>query len=68
MKVDLPEQRAQVGNVRSAPPGKRYEPTLLLPKSAFIERGELASLFVVGSDRVARLAMGQDRPYVGAGD
>jgi multidrug efflux pump subunit AcrA (membrane-fusion protein) len=29
--------------------------TLLLPKSAFIERGELASLFVVGSDRVARL-------------
>ena len=29
--------------------------TLLPPKSAFIERGELASLFVVGSDRVARL-------------
>ncbi|MCE3225075.1 MAG: RND-type efflux transporter, rane-fusion protein [Nitrospira sp.] len=29
--------------------------TLLLPKSAFVERGELAGLFVVGSDQVARL-------------
>ncbi len=56
MKVDLP----QAGGLKSGMFGrlrleKGVSTTLLLPKSAFIEQGELASLFVVGSDRVARL-------------
>lgn len=56
MKVDLPK----TGGLKSGMFGrlrleKGMNTTLLLPKSAFIERGELASLFVVGSDRVARL-------------
>ncbi|MGZ8383257.1 MAG: efflux RND transporter periplasmic adaptor subunit [Nitrospira sp.] len=56
MKVDLPK----TGGLKSGMFGrlrleKGVNTTLLLPKSAFIERGELASLFVVGSDRVARL-------------
>ncbi len=56
MKVDLP----RVAGLKSGMFGRlRLETgvstTLLLPKSAFIERGELASLFVVGSDQVARL-------------
>ncbi len=56
MKVDLPRtsglKSGMFGRLRLE---KGMSTTLLLPKSAFIERGELASLFVVGSDRVARL-------------
>ena len=56
MKVDLP----RMGGLKSGMFGrlrleKGVSTTLLLPKSVFIERGDLASLFVVGSDRVARL-------------
>ena len=56
MKVDLP----RTGGLKSGMFGrlrleKGVSTTLLLPKSTFIERGDLASLFVVGSDRVARL-------------
>jgi multidrug efflux pump subunit AcrA (membrane-fusion protein) len=29
--------------------------TIVLPSSAVVERGELTSVFVVGSDRIARL-------------
>lgn len=56
MKVELPKtaglKSGMFGRLRLE---KGMTTTLLLPKSAFIERGELASLFVVGSDRVARL-------------
>ncbi len=56
MKVDLPTtvglKSGMFGRLRLE---KGVSTTLLLPKSALIERGELASLFVVGSDQVARL-------------
>ena len=56
MKVDLPAtaglKSGMFGRLRLE---KGVSTTLLLPKSAFIERGELASLFVVGNDQVARL-------------
>jgi RND family efflux transporter MFP subunit len=56
MKVDLPKtvglKSGMFGRLRLE---KGVSTTLLLPKSAFIERGELASLFVVGTDQVARL-------------
>lgn len=56
MKVELPKtpglKSGMFGRLRLE---KAVSTTLLLPKSAFIERGELASLFVVGSDHVARL-------------
>lgn len=56
MKVDLPKtnglKSGMFGRLRLE---KGMSTTLLLPKSAFIERGELASVFVVGSDQVARL-------------
>ncbi|MBI4002161.1 MAG: efflux RND transporter periplasmic adaptor subunit [Nitrospira defluvii] len=56
MKADLP----RTAGLKSGMFGRlRLETgmstTLFLPKSVFIERGELASLFVVGSDHVARL-------------
>jgi multidrug efflux pump subunit AcrA (membrane-fusion protein) len=56
MKVDLPTtaglKSGMFGRLRLE---KGVSTTLLLPKSSLIERGELASLFVVGSDQVARL-------------
>ncbi|MBS0171048.1 MAG: efflux RND transporter periplasmic adaptor subunit [Nitrospira sp.] len=56
MKVDLPAtaglKSGMFGRLRL---DKGVSTTLLLPKSSLIERGELASLFVVGSDHVARL-------------
>lgn len=56
MKVDLPAtaglKSGMFGRLRL---DKGVSTTLLLPKSSLIERGELASLFVVGSDQVARL-------------
>lgn len=56
MKVELPEtagvKSGMFGRLRLE---KGTSQTLFLPKSAFIERGELAGLFVVGSDQVARL-------------
>lgn len=56
MKVDLPT----TAGLKSGMFGRLQletgmSTTMLLPKSAFIERGELASLFVVGSDQIARL-------------
>ena len=56
IKVDLP----QAAGLKSGMFGrlkleKGMSTTLLLPKSALIERGELASLFVVGGDQTARL-------------
>lgn len=56
MKVELPTtaglKSGMFGRLRLE---KGVSTTLLLPRSSFIERGELASLFVVGSDHVARL-------------
>jgi RND family efflux transporter MFP subunit len=56
MKVDLPKtaglKSGMFGRLRLE---KGMSHTLFLPKSAFIERGELAGLFVVGSDQIARL-------------
>jgi len=56
IKVELPAtaglKSGMFGRLRL---DKGISTTLLLPKSALLERGELASLFVVGPDQTARL-------------
>jgi RND family efflux transporter MFP subunit len=58
VKVDLP----QTAGLRSGMFGRLQldrgvSQTIVLPRSAMIERGELTSVFVVGDDRVARLRL-----------
>lgn len=56
VKIDLPVmpglKTGMFGRLRLE---KGMSRTILLPSSAVVERGELTSVFVVGSDRVARL-------------
>lgn len=56
VKVDLPPtpglKSGMFGRLRL---DKGTSKTILLPASALIERGELTSVFVVGSDQIARL-------------
>lgn len=56
VKVDLPKtsglQSGMFGRLRL---DKGTAQTILVPTSAVVERGELTSVFVVGSDQVARL-------------
>ncbi len=58
VKVDLP----QTAGLKSGMFGrlqldKGVSQTIVLPRSAMIERGELTGVFVVGEDRVARLRL-----------
>jgi multidrug efflux pump subunit AcrA (membrane-fusion protein) len=56
VKVDLPPtpglKTGMFGRLRLE---KGTSETILLPASALVERGELTSVFVVGSDQIARL-------------
>lgn len=56
VKVDLPNmpelKSGMFGRLRL---DKGTSETILLPASVLVERGELTSVFVVGSDRIARL-------------
>ena len=56
IKVDLPKTAGlKSGMFGRLTLEKGISETIFLPKSVFVERGELASLFVVGNDEVARL-------------
>lgn len=56
VKVDLPaEPRLKTGMFGRFQLDKGTSETILVPRTAVVERGELTSVFVVGSDRIARL-------------
>jgi len=56
VKVDLPKTSGlKTGMFGRFPLEKGATQTILIPSTALVQRGELTSLFVVGSDQVARL-------------
>lgn len=56
VKVDLPKTAGlKTGMFGRFPLDKGVTQTILLPSTALVERGELSSVYVVGSDQIARL-------------
>ncbi len=56
VKVDLPNTAGlKTGMFGRFPLSKGSSQTILVPSTAVVERGELSSLYVVGSDQTARL-------------
>lgn len=56
VKVDLPSTPGlKSGMFGRFQLGKGSAPTILVPESAVLQRGELTSVFVVGSDQISRL-------------